>query len=111
MRIFSTALLTAIALGLTVNDGWCPEPADTKSYINTNATSYSAVAVGPGRNKRMDLGKPYQAGIGLQNKSYTSNRAMTGRTPASSTGNVHGMKPPSAPQVSMRLGRPAPQPR
>jgi hypothetical protein len=110
MRIFSTALLTAIALGLTVSDGWCPQPAN----LGAPAGSYTG-ATGDARLtqrfKRIDPGRPNQAGIGLQNKSYTSNRAMTGRTPASSTGNVHGMKPPSAPQVSMRLGRPAPQPR
>jgi hypothetical protein len=36
MRIVSTALLTAMFLGVAVSDGWCPEPADMKA---TNPTS------------------------------------------------------------------------
>lgn len=50
MRIFSTAVLSAVFLGAATSDGWCPQPSSNTAPLGSS-TGASAVSVGPGRNQ------------------------------------------------------------
>lgn len=45
MRIFSTVLLTTTFLGLTINDGWCPEPSNLGAPIGSYSGADGAAHV------------------------------------------------------------------
>ena len=100
MRIFLTAILTATFLGLTISDGWCPQPANLGAPA---PYSTPAVATGPDRLRAVHPGRPGQAGVGLRAQSFTSKNTVGGRgTASSSAGKIYQIKPFAAPQTYPR---------
>ena len=103
MRVVSTFILTATFLGLTISDGWCPQPSNLGAPV---PYSTPAVATGPDRLRKVSPGSPGQAGVGLRAQSFTSKNAVGGGgTASSSAGKIYQIKPVAAPQTYARPSR------
>ncbi|WP_157100542.1 hypothetical protein [Rhodoplanes sp. Z2-YC6860] len=91
MRIFSNVLLTTTFLGMTIGEGWCPEPADLTAPLSGSTGATAAVVGGvdyhdqrhklEGQPKRPLDGRPLRMSSPEPRNIYLPGEARTRLTP------------------------------